>query len=164
MAVEIERKFLVNGRPWVEWGQGTLYKQGYASKGTHLMTRVRIAGDQGFLTLKGKTEGVQRLEFEYEIPLVDAQELLDLCEGAVIEKYRWVIPFKSMIWEVDVFLGQNQGLVVAEIELESVDQTIEYPSWIGQEVSHDPRYFNGALSQYPWTQWPENQRLINQNS
>ena len=164
MAIEIERKFLMHGQPWIEWGKGTLYKQGYASRGSHLTTRVRIAGDQGFLTLKGKTKGVQRLEFEYKIPVEDAQELLNLCEGGVIEKYRWIVPFKSMIWEVDVFLGQNQGLAVAEIELDSVDQAIEYPSWIGQEVSHDHRYFNGALSKFPWTEWPENQRLESQKT
>lgn len=158
MGVEIERKFLVIGQPWLQWGEGTFYKQGYASKGAHLTTRIRIAGDQGILTLKGQTQGIQRAEFEYMIPLEDAHALLELCEGGVIEKYRWVIPFRSLVWEVDVFLGQNKGLVVAEVELDQVDQSIDYPEWVGQEVSHDYRYLNGALSKMPWSLWPENQK------
>ena len=157
MGIEIERKFLVVGQPCLEWGEGTFYKQGYASRGQHLTTRIRIAGKQGIITLKGETQGLQRAEFEYLIPLEDAHALLEMCEGGIIEKYRWKVPFDSLIWEVDVFLGANQGLVLAEVELESVDQEVQFPSWIGQEVSYDSRYFNGALSKKPWCTWLENQ-------
>lgn len=157
MGIEIERKFLVKGQPWLKWGKGTLFKQGYACRGSQVTTRIRIAGNQGILTLKGETKGVQRAEFEYTIPIKDAEELIQLCEGGIIEKYRWTIPFQSLMWEVDVFLGLNQGLVVAEVELDTVEQDIEFPDWVGQEVSYDPRYFNGALSQTPWTEWAENQ-------
>jgi adenylate cyclase len=153
MAIEIERKYLVHGEPWRGWGEGVLYRQGYLSRGAHSTTRVRLAGAVGQLTLKGKTEGISRLEFEYEIPAADAEALLALCEGGLILKRRWRVPVGDHIWEVDVFEGENAGLVVAEIELSSPDETFERPSWIGEEVSHDPRYSNGALSRRPWRQW-----------
>ena len=151
--VEIERKFLVRGQPWVHWGAGTPYRQGYLSRGLHSTTRVRIAGERGVLTLKGKTVGISRLEFEYEIPLAHAQSLMSLCEGGIISKRRWAIEHAGHTWEVDVFEGLNQGLVVAEIELSAEDEPFERPDWLDREVSDDPRYTNGALSRTPWSSW-----------
>ena len=153
MGIEIERKYLVNGAPFETWGAGVKMKQGSLARGKSATTRIRVAGEIGFLTIKGKTEGISRLEFEYEIPVTEAEELLKLCEGIVIAKTRWRVPYGSHLWEVDVFEGENQGLTVAEIELESEDELFEKPSWVGGEVSDDPRYFNGALSRHPFTQW-----------
>jgi adenylate cyclase len=116
--------------------------------------RLRIAGEAGFLTLKTKTVGISRSEFEYEIPKIQAQALLDLvCAQPQIEKYRYKIPIGNLVWEVDEFLGANAGLVVAEVELASVDQQVELPDWIGDEVSDDPRYFNSNLAKSPFTSW-----------
>ncbi len=154
MAIEIERKYLVLGQPWRAWGEGVPYKQGYLSRGAHSTTRVRLAGRVGQLTVKGKTEGISRLEFEYEIPAADAEELIALCEGGVILKRRWRVPHGEHVWEVDVFEGDNEGLVVAEIELSSPDEPFARPEWIGEEVSLDERYSNGALSRRPWRSWP----------
>lgn len=151
--IEIERKFLVEGKPWLTWGPGVFYQQGYLSRGAHSTTRIRIAGHQGYLTIKGKTIGISRLEFEYEVPLAHARSLLSLCEGDLISKYRWCIEHEGHTWEVDVFEGANEGLVVAEIELSSENETFIRPSWLGHEVSEDPRYTNGALSRLPWTMW-----------
>lgn len=153
MGIEIERKYLVEGEPWRAWGEGVPYRQGYLSRGAHSTTRVRLAGEVGQLTIKGKTEGISRLEFEYEIPAADAEELIALCEGGVILKRRWRVPVGAHVWEVDVFEGENAGLVVAEIELGSPDEPFERPEWVGEEVSHDPRYSNGALSRHPWSAW-----------
>ena len=153
--VEIERKFLVQGSPWVDWGAGVPYQQGYLSRGAHSTTRVRIAGDQGVLTIKGKTIGISRLEFEYEVPLAHAQSLLALCEGDIISKRRWRVTYEGHVWELDVFEGANEGLVVAEIELATEEETFARPAWLGEEVSDDPRYTNGALSRRPWSAWGE---------
>jgi len=153
MGIEIERKYLVEGEPWRAWGEGVPYQQGYLSRGAHSTTRVRLAGAVGQLTVKGKTEGISRLEFEYEIPAADAEELIALCEGGVILKRRWRVPHGDHVWEVDVFVGDNAGLVVAEIELQSPDESFARPAWLGEEVSHDPRYSNGALSRHPWRAW-----------
>ena len=153
MGIEIERKFLVKGTPWTDWGPGTPFKQGYLSRGEHATTRVRLAGAQGVLTIKGRTDGVSRLEYEYSIPSEDVEELLALCEGGVIEKHRWFYTYGAHVWEVDVFEGENSGLVIAEIELSHPDDPFERPPWLGGEVSHDHRYFNGALSRHPWSAW-----------
>ena len=151
--VEIERKFLVTGAPWEGWGAGVEYRQGYLSRGAHSTTRVRVAGARGLLTVKGKTVGVSRLEFEYEIPLAHARALLALCEGDIISKRRWCVEHEGHTWELDVFEGANEGLVVAEIELSAEDEVFARPPWLGREVSDDPRYTNGALSRQSWRSW-----------
>lgn len=151
--VEIERKFLVRGEPWRDWGPGVPYQQGYLSRGAHSTTRVRIAGETGLLTIKGKTIGISRLEFEYEVPLAHARSLLALCEGELISKRRWRVEHEGHVWELDVFEGSNAGLVVAELELDAEEERFVRPSWLGREVSDDPRYTNGALSRHPWSIW-----------
>lgn len=153
MGIEIERKFLVQSAPFKSWGAGTQIKQGYLARGQQVTARVRTYGDQAFITIKGKTVGISRQEFEYEIPVQEAEALLLLCEGGIISKQRWKIKQGEHIWEVDRFEGDNAGLVVAEIELGSEDESFDKPSWIGAEVSDDPRYFNGALSRMPYKSW-----------
>ncbi|MBD2019583.1 CYTH domain-containing protein [Leptolyngbya sp. FACHB-36] len=153
MATEIERKFLVQGDGW-RTVSGTRYRQGYLADTNGRTVRVRVAGDRGYITIKGPTRGVARAEFEYEIPLDDAEELLDtLCDRPLIEKTRYRIPWGDLAWEVDEFAGENQGLIVAEIELPSVDRAIDLPDWIGEEVSHDARYYNVNLAKHPFTNW-----------
>lgn len=152
MAMEIERKFLVTADDWRSV-EGVMYRQGYLNRDKLRTVRVRIAGDEAFLTIKGKTTGISRAEFEYAIPVTEAQALLALCDGALVEKIRRKIPYAGLIWEVDEFFGDNAGLVVAEVELTSADQTFEKPAWIGAEVSDDPRYYNASLSIYPFTAW-----------
>jgi adenylate cyclase len=116
--------------------------------------RIRVAGEIGYLTLKTKTVGISRSEYEYEIPKIQALALLDLvCDRPQIEKYRFKIPIGDLVWEVDEFLGGNAGLVVAEVELESAGQSIDLPDWVGAEVSDDVRYFNSALAKCPFTTW-----------
>ncbi|MGK0288909.1 MAG: adenylate cyclase [bacterium] len=154
MGTEIERKFLVQGESWKGTIQGKIYRQGYITNQSDKTVRVRVAGDQGFLTIKGKTEGFSRLEYEYEIPLHDAEELLQkFCEKPLIDKRRYKIPYQGFVWDVDEFFTDNQGLLVAEIELESEDQEFEKPDWIGEEVTQDHRYFNAALIKNPYSQW-----------
>lgn len=152
MAIEIERKFLVSGDGW-RHALAVYYSQGYLSRAKERTVRVRIAGDEAFLTIKGISSGASRAEFEYAIPLQDARELLGLCEQPLIEKYRRRIPFAGYVWEVDEFLGASEGLVVAEIELPSEDAPFTKPDWVGEEVTSDPRYFNSALSINPWRNW-----------
>ena len=143
MAHEIERKFLITGEAWRELAKGTAYRQGYLSTVKERTVRVRTIDDKGFLTIKGITVGATRAEYEYEIPAGDANEMLDdLCEQPIIEKKRYKVPLDGFIWEIDEFGGVNEGLIVAEIELESEDQEFNKPDWIGDEVSGDPRYFN----------------------
>ncbi len=154
MAIEIERKFLVNGQSWRHDATGTSYRQGYLTIDPERTVRVRIAGEKAFLTIKGKTEGMSRSEFEYQIPLKDATELLDnLCLRPLIEKVRYRINFGGRVWEVDEFEGDNYGLLLAEVELESSDEQVELPPWAGKEVTHDPRYYNASLSQSPFQSW-----------
>ncbi|KIF82470.1 CYTH domain-containing protein [Noviherbaspirillum autotrophicum] len=154
MGVEIERKFLVVGDSWKALGQGVLLRQGYLSSSPERIVRVRIEGEGAMLTIKGRTVGASRGEWEYPIPLDDAQVFLDsLCERPIIEKYRYRIPYQDLIWEVDEFLGENAGLVVAEVELESEDQPFAKPAWIGQEVTHDARYYNANLLRHPYAKW-----------
>lgn len=152
MAVEIERKFLVQGDSWRE-APAVYYSQGYLSRAKERTVRVRIAGEEAFLTIKGISAGASRAEFEYPIPLWDARELLALCEQPLIEKYRRKILYEGFVWEVDEFLGENQGLVVAEIELPAEDTQFEKPEWAGREVTEDSRYFNSNLSLNPYTHW-----------
>lgn len=152
MAIEIERKFLVTGDDWRD-SPAVYYSQGYLSRAKERTVRVRIAGDQAFLTVKGVSTGASRVEFEYAIPLEDGREMLALCEQPLIEKYRRKLPYAGYVWEVDEFLGDNLGLVIAEIELPSENAQFEKPSWIGEEVTSDPRYFNSALISHPWQKW-----------
>jgi len=152
VGTEIERKFLVVGTQWRQ-GAGTLLRQGYLNRDPQRTVRVRIAGAQAFITIKGASQGSVRAEFEYAIPSADAQQLLSLCEGPLIEKLRYRIEHGGLCWEVDEFQGENRGLVVAELELTAVDQGFERPSWVGEEVTHDPRYFNSQLAARPFTTW-----------
>ncbi|MGL5033582.1 MAG: CYTH domain-containing protein [Microcystaceae cyanobacterium] len=157
MATEIERKFLVIGDPWRSLSKGKPYRQGYIPTQDHTTVRIRIAGDQGFLTIKSKTEGISRREYEYEIPFGDANEMLDnLCQKPLIEKIRYRIRIDNLIWEVDEFAGDNQGLIVAEVELETEDQAVILPDWIGEEVTGDNRYYNSNLAQFPYRLWSTN--------
>ena len=153
MGIEIERKFLVIGEDWKLQGSGEFISQGYLSRDPARTVRVRVKGQQAWLTIKGQSVGASRAEFEYPIPLVDAQQLLTLCEGPRVEKIRRVIPYAGMDWEVDEFLGDNAGLVVAEIELASAEQAFESPPWLGQEVTEDARYFNSQLVSRPFLTW-----------
>lgn len=155
MATEIERKFLVKGDRWRNLAKGVLYRQGYiANTQQGITVRVRIVGEQGYLTIKGPTVGTSRAEFEYPIPVEDAQVMLDtLCERPLIEKIRSKIEYKGLIWEIDEFLGENQGLILAEVELANENQQIELPDWINLDVSDDPRYFNVNLVKHPFSQW-----------
>lgn len=154
MSVEIERKFQVLDDRWKTPGQGVLLRQGYLSSSPERIVRVRIEGDNAMLTIKGRTVGATRGEWEYPIPLEDAQVFLDsLCERPIIEKYRYRIPYQGLTWEVDEFLGDNAGLVVAEVELGREDQPFAKPEWVGQEVTHDARYFNANLLRHPYSKW-----------
>jgi adenylate cyclase len=154
MGTEIERKFLVEGDAWHQLARGVRYRQGYLSTVKERTVRVRTMGDKGYLTVKGVSKGVSRAEFEYEIPLEDADAMLDgLCERPLIDKTRYKIPYNGLTWEVDEFHAENEGLVVAEVELEGEDQDVDKPDWAGAEVSDDPRYFNANLIAHPYRDW-----------
>jgi adenylate cyclase len=156
MATEIERKFLVVGEQWRELAVGTVYRQGYIFSDIRRTVRVRVAGEKGFITIKGAAVGLVRPEFEYAIPLEDAMLMLDtLCDRPLIEKTRYVLKQGDLTWEIDEFAGENQGLIVAEVELSDENQSVKLPPWIGTEVSHDPRYFNAALAKNPFTHWKD---------
>ena len=154
MGMEIERKFLVQDNSWRILASGTQYRQGYLNSAKERTVRVRTIDDKGFLTIKGITTGASRIEYEYEIPAADADAILtDLCEKPLIEKSRYKIDYEGFVWEVDEFFGENQGLIVAEVELESEDQKFEKPEWIGDEVTGDPKYFNSNLINNPYLKW-----------
>ena len=153
MAQEIERKFLLKNDAWRS-AKGTRYRQGYLNSAKERVVRVRTIDDKGYLTVKGLTVGATRLEFEYEIPMEEADQMLDeLCEQPLIEKNRYKVEHAGLVWEIDEFFGKNQGLIVAEVELQSEDQDFLKPAWVGEEISGDPRYFNSNLIQHPYTQW-----------
>lgn len=152
MAIEIERKFLVTGTPWRQ-APGVRISQGYLNRDKARTVRVRIAGPKAYLTIKGASRGASRLEFEYEVPLADAEQLLRLCDGPVVDKIRHTLEHKGFIWEIDVFLKENHGLIIAEIELPAEDQPFERPPWVGREVTDDPRYFNANLAVHPYRDW-----------
>lgn len=152
MAAEIERKFLVK-EGWQPQTEGVRIAQGYLSSVPERTVRVRIKGEKGFLTVKGRNEGTRRAEFEYEIPLLDAEAMLALCEQPLIEKRRFLESYGGFTWEVDVFAGANEGLVVAEIELLTEDAAFIKPHWIGAEVSGDVRYYNSSLIHHPYREW-----------
>jgi adenylate cyclase len=154
MAQEIERKFLVRGDAWRALARGTTYRQGYLNSAKERTVRIRTADSQAFITIKGMTVGATRFEYEYEIPLGDAKEMLEtLAEKPLIEKTRYKIQVGNLTWEIDEFLGENTGLIVAEVELKSEDQTFDKPVWVGDEVTYDPRYFNANLVKNPFTRW-----------
>lgn len=154
MGKEIERKFLVKDDAFKQMAKGTRYRQGYLSSTKERVVRVRTIDDKGFLTVKGITTGATRVEYEYEIPANDADAMLDeLCEKPIIEKNRYKIPKGQFVWEIDEFFGENDGLVVAEVELESEDQAFAKPEWVGAEVTGDPKYFNSNLIQNPYKNW-----------
>ncbi|MBE0565744.1 MAG: CYTH domain-containing protein [Krumholzibacteria bacterium] len=153
MGKEIERKFLVKDDRYRRLGEGVLFRQGYLNSAKERVVRVRTMGDAAALTVKGVTVGATRLEFEYAIPLADARQLLDLCEQPLIEKTRYKVAAGDLVWEIDEFQGANEGLVVAECELEAEDQQVALPDWVGLEVTGDPRYFNSNLIAKPFTTW-----------
>ncbi|MHB8909146.1 MAG: CYTH domain-containing protein [Syntrophales bacterium] len=154
MAKEIERKFLVKGDAWRSLAKGTSYRQGYLNSTKERTVRIRTIGDKAFLTIKGLTVGATRAEYEYEIPLADCSAMLDtLAEKPIIDKKRYKIPFSGLTWEIDEFFGDNAGLIVAEVELESEGQSFKKPEWVGEEVTGDPRYFNSNLIKHPYTRW-----------
>lgn len=154
MAKEIERKYLLKDDSWRKLAQGTVYCQGYIATQHQVTVRVRIVGKQGYLTIKSPTVECSRLEFEYPIPVEDAQEMLrTLCEQPLIEKTRYKIEWGGLIWEIDEFEGLNKGLILAEVELNNINQQIVLPPWVGEEVSQDPRYFNSQLVTHPYSQW-----------
>ena len=156
MAKEIERKFLVTGDGWRPGARGVPYRQGYLSAGADAgcTVRARVAGERAWLTIKGRAVGGARDEYEYPIPVADAEEMLErLCVGGRIEKIRHRVPFAGHIWEVDEFVGENAPLVVAEVELDRIDAEVSLPSWVGLEVTYDPRYTNAALARLPYSRW-----------
>lgn len=145
MATEIERKFLVKSDAW-RCGPGTRYRQGYLNRDKHRTVRVRVMENRATLTVKGLTRGATRDEFEYDVPLSDGEEMLALCEKPLLEKYRHTVVYEGSRWEIDEFKGALEGLVLAEIELESEDQAFAGPPWLGDEVTDDSRYYNSNLS------------------
>lgn len=155
MATEIERKFLVKGDFGKYVTSSQRIVQGYICSQPGRTVRVRIRGEKGFLTIKGASDekGLSRHEFEYEIPLADGEELLKLCEPGTIDKIRNLIPVGRHTWEVDVFHGDNEGLILAEIELAEENEPFERPEWLGREVSGDRRYYNSMLTKHPYTKW-----------
>jgi adenylate cyclase len=154
MAQEIERKFLVIGKNWRGQNRGIFYRQGYLTRERNCSIRVRAGGGKGYLTVKGETHGAVRDEFEYEIPVEDANELLGkYCQRPLIEKWRYEIEIGELTWEVDEFESENTGLILAEVELTFKDQEIELPDWIGEEVTGDARYYNVNLVENPFSKW-----------
>ncbi len=152
MSKEIERKFLIKNPSFKQNTTGILYKQGYLS--ARPTVRVRIADRKALITIKGMDNGVSRSEYEYEIPLKDAEEMLqDLCKKPIIEKYRYKYEYKGFLWEIDEFLNENKGLVIAEIELENEKQVFPKPDFIGDEVTFDYRYRNSNLVNHPYKDW-----------
>lgn len=154
MATEIERKFLVLNDSFKEGIVPVYIRQGFISTDKIRVVRVRIAGTRAFLTLKTAGPGITRYEYEYAIPVEDAQEILDrMCSGSVIEKYRYLVEHENHNWEVDVFMGENEGLVIAEIELQTAHEEFIKPIWLGNEVTHDERYYNAKLVEHPYADW-----------
>jgi adenylate cyclase len=155
MALEIERKFLVTSSAWRAQARSReLLRQGYLESAERSSIRVRTTGDRAWLNIKAKRSGMTRLEFEYPIPLADADEILsELCKGPRVEKYRHRVAVGAHTWEVDEFLGANQGLVVAEIELSDEAEQFERPAWLGEEVTQDERYYNFNLAKRPYMEW-----------
>lgn len=154
MGTEIERKFLLKNDTWRHSARGTRYRQGYLNSTKECTVRVRTTEGSGCLTLKGPNKGATRIEYEYDIPESDAAAMLDeLCQKPIIEKNRHKIDFAGLVWEVDEFFGENAGLILAEVELESEDQCFSKPEWIGAEVTGNPKYYNANLVTHPYMKW-----------
>lgn len=166
MGIEIERKFLVTGEGWREaahavlpMAQGYINDMGAMDRGEQKASvRVRIQGEKAWLNIKSRERGHTRQEFEYPVPVEDARALLALCVGGVIDKRRHLVSHEGHLWEVDEFLGDNAGLVVAEIELDSADEAFAMPAWAGKQVTDSPRYYNLALASRPYPQWTDGER------
>jgi len=152
MGTEIERKFLVEGSDWRQ-GKPVRLTQCYLNRDKHRTVRIRIAGEEAFLTVKSVTQGATRAEFEYPIPVADAEQMLKFSDGPLIEKDRHVVVLDGCRWEVDEFHGDNAGLIMAEIELTSEDQPFSRPPWLGREVTHDRRFYNSNLAAHPYKEW-----------
>jgi adenylate cyclase len=161
MGVEIERKFLVDHEKWKKLKKkaGTHYYQGYLVDEINCTIRVRLAGNKGFVTIKGANSGISRKEFEYNIPASDAFELIKSFAKSSVEKVRYKIKFAGKLWEVDEFLGDNEGLIMAEIELKDEKEEFEKPGWLADEVSYDDRYYNSNLSKHPFKNWGKSNLL-----
>ncbi|MDR1126345.1 MAG: CYTH domain-containing protein [Deltaproteobacteria bacterium] len=159
MGIEIERKFLLKNESWRldtsgRPRRGTLYRQGYLSRNPACIVRLRLEGDEAFITLKGRRQGVRRSEYQYPVPASDCAAMLEeLADKPLIEKTRYKVDFDGLTWEIDEFHGENAGLLVAEVELESEDQAFKLPPWAGEEVSGDSRYANAALVNNPFRNW-----------
>lgn len=155
MGKEIERKFLIDQQQWdnLSKPEGKLFRQGYLLSDKDKTVRVRATETKGFLTIKGQTIGATRMEYEYEIPVAEATELLDNFSLSELSKTRYEIPFGGKLWEVDVFLGDNKGLTVAEIELDSEDEIFELPEWVSKEVTEEEKYYNSNLTVKPFKDW-----------
>ncbi len=162
MGVEIERKFLVKDSLIFDSYTGKKYIQGYLPSNGLVGTRIRIAGDKGYITIKSAVVGITRAEFEYEIPLADADAMLrTLCNQPLISKVRYKIEYKGFVWEVDVFDGDNKGLILAEVELKSEDEKVDLPDWIEKEVTGKKRFYNARLINYPFCKWTEEEKSGN---
>ncbi len=154
MALEIERKFLIDLKKLGHLKNGITIKQGYISTTDKTVVRVRISGKKAYLTLKGENKGITRTEFEYEIPIKDGESIIaELCSTPLIEKTRYLIPVSKHTWEVDIFHGDNDGLAVAEVELTNANEDIDLPEWVTTEVSGDKKYYNSNLLNYPFKAW-----------
>ncbi|WP_293760842.1 CYTH domain-containing protein [uncultured Aquitalea sp.] len=153
MGLEIERRFRVNGDAWRGLAEGVAYRQGYLSVEKERTVRVRVVGQQAWLTLKGNISDISRHEFEYAIPLADAQTIMAAMCPMVVDKLRHRIEYAGFIWEVDEFFGDNAGLVLAEIELPDENTAFDKPAWVGEEVTMDGRFTNAYLSKNPFTRW-----------
>lgn len=153
--MEIERKYLVDEVAWNELAKPApkAIAQGYMISEKDKTIRVRIKGSKGFITIKGETHGISRTEYEYEIPVEDAKQLLHSFCKSIVEKDRYEIHYEGFLWEVDIFYGANKGLMMAEVELKDETEMPAIPHWIKEEVSHDPRYFNSYLAKHPFTEW-----------
>jgi adenylate cyclase len=158
MATEIERKFLVLNTDWRDVATSRTIRQGYLSRDPDRTVRVRVTGDEAFITIKGRSDGITRAEFEYQIPYPDAVSLFALCLPPLVEKTRHCLAQGELTWEIDEFHGANEGLIVAEIELPTADTEFPKPIWLGAEVSHLPRYFNSQLASRPFKDWTDAER------
>lgn len=159
MGIEIERKFLVVGDGWRSGATAAALRQGYLSSTPERIVRVRLEGERGALTVKGLSRGATRDEFEYEIPAADAKDMLErLCERPLLEKTRWTLEHAGRTWQVDQFHGENDGLVVAEVELARESDVVDLPPWAGREVTGDARYYNVSLVRRPYRAWPSDER------
>jgi adenylate cyclase len=157
MATEIEHKFLLRDDRWrSQVERSARLRQGYLISDARCSVRVRVAESQGFLNIKSGTLGIQRSEYEYPIPLAEAEEILDtLCAKPLLEKTRHYLKFDQHLWEIDEFSGENAGLIVAEVELSRIDEPFARPDWLGKDVSYDIRYYNSQLARHPYQTWPE---------